>query len=306
MKFLSSLIFCILLGAEATAQSKKFNFIAFGDMPYKLPEDYGRFEGVIKKINQEKPVFSVHVGDIKSGSTPCSTEYFYKIHQYFESFEQPLIYTPGDNEWTDCHRKGAGEYDANERLRELRKVFFAKKESFGKKKIKLVSQSENPAFANYVENNAWEYGGIQFATIHLVGSNNNLKAGNADNTEFNERERANEAWLEEVFAKASNKKGLVFFTQADMFYHEAVPTGFTQIVEKLSALTRAYGKPVLWINGDSHRLIIEKPLLMPDKKSTLLNFTRLQVFGEADMETVRVIVDPKSSQLFLFEQLMVD
>ncbi|MFL0162468.1 metallophosphoesterase [Aquirufa salirivi] len=306
MKLLFTLFFSLLLGFSSIAQNKKFDFIAFGDMPYKLPEDYGRFEGVIRKINQEKPVFSVHVGDIKSGSTPCSTEYFNKIHQYFEAFDQPLVYTPGDNEWTDCNRKAAGEYDPNERLKELRKVFFAKKESFGKKKIKLVSQSENPTFANYVENNTWEYGGIQFATIHLVGSNNNLKGANADNTEFNEREKANEAWLEEVFAKANSKMGLVFFTQADMFYHGAVPTGFTQIVEKLTALTRVYGKPVLWINGDSHRLLIEKPLLMPDKKSTILNFTRLQVFGEADMEAVRVKVDPKSSQLFLFEQLMVD
>ena len=69
-------------------------------MPYRLPADYVRFENLIQQVNQEKPAFSVHVGDFKSGSTLCSDEYFNKIHAYFETFSQPLIYTPGDNEWT--------------------------------------------------------------------------------------------------------------------------------------------------------------------------------------------------------------
>ena len=33
------------------------------------------------------------------------------------SFASALIYTPGDNEWTDCHRLLAGAYDPLERLR---------------------------------------------------------------------------------------------------------------------------------------------------------------------------------------------
>lgn len=301
--FLSLLL--IFIGTMAFAQSKKFEFIAFGDMPYRLPDDYERFENLITQINHEKTAFSVHVGDFKSGSTPCSDEYFTKIHDYFETFKKPLIYTPGDNEWTDCNRKAAGEYDPLERLTLLRKMFFNENQSFGHKKMPLKSQAENTEFARYVENVAWEYGGIQFGTVHLVGTNNNLKES-GDNSEFIEREKANLAWLEDLYAKAADKKGLVMFTQADMFYMGNGSSGFQKIREKLSELSIQYGKPVLWVNGDSHRFIVDKPLFNPDKRSTILNFTRLQVFGDADMASVKVMVDPKLKELFSFRQLLMD
>ncbi|MBM3401903.1 MAG: metallophosphoesterase [Bacteroidetes bacterium] len=293
-----------ILGVNASAQNKKFDFIAFGDMPYKLPDDYARFEDLIRQVNKEKPAFSVHVGDFKSGSTPCSDEYFNKIFNYFESFSEPLIYTPGDNEWTDCNREAAGKYDPLERLDLLRKMFFKEPKSLGQKKITLSTQSSNPQFTKYVENVAWEHGGIQFATIHLVGSSNNFKG--KDNTEFLEREQANLAWLDEIFRRAAATNGLVFFTQADMFYGGKIVPVFKGICDKLSALSIQYGKPVLWINGDSHRFIVDKPLLQSDKRSTILNFTRMQVFGDADLASVRISVDPKSRELFTIRQMLMD
>ena len=133
----------LFLGTLTFAQSKKFEFIAFGDMPYRLPNDYARFENIITQINSQKSAFSVHVGDFKSGSTPCSDEYFSKIYGYFETFKNPLIYTPGDNEWTDCNRKAAGEYDPLERLALLRKMFFKEKQSFGAIKIPIEVRQKN-------------------------------------------------------------------------------------------------------------------------------------------------------------------
>ena len=111
--------------AHAQNQSESFSIIAFGDMPYVLPQDYLRFENLIKKVNEEHQAFNVHVGDIKSSSTPCNDDYFQKIYNYFEQFQRPLIYTPGDNEWTDCHRKDAGSFDPRERLSKVREMFFA-------------------------------------------------------------------------------------------------------------------------------------------------------------------------------------
>lgn len=302
-------LFCLFIlllisGLSTSAQSKKFEFIAFGDMPYRLPDDYARFENLIKQVNHEKPAFSVHLGDFKSGSTLCSDEYFNKIYNYFESFSRPLIYTPGDNEWTDCNREAAGKYDPLEGLSLLRKMFFKEPKSLGQKKIPLSTQGSNPQFTRYVENVAWEHGGIQFATIHLVGSSNNFKG--TDNTEFLERENANLAWLDEIFQRANDKRGLVFFTQADMFFGGKIVPVFKGICDKLSELSRIYGKPVLWVNGDSHRFIVDKPLLNPDKRTTILNFTRLQVFGDADMASVRVSVDPKSKELFTIRQMLMD
>jgi len=304
VKIICLFLLLLITATDASAQSKKFEFIAFGDMPYRLPDDYARFENLIEKVNKEKPAFSVHVGDFKSGSTVCSDEYFNKILAYFESFTRPLIYTPGDNEWTDCNREAAGKYDPLERLTLLRKMFFKDKQSLGQKKIPLNSQSSNPEFARYVENVAWTHGGIQFATVHLVGTNNNSKE--TDNTEFIEREKANLAWLDEIYARASDKAGLVMFTQADMFYSRTTSPAFQKIIDKLSQLSIKYGKPVLWVNGDSHRFIVDKPLLNPDKRSAIHNFTRLQVFGDADIATVHVTVDAKDKELFTIRQMLVE
>jgi hypothetical protein len=228
------------------------------------------------------------------------------MHAYFGTFESPLIYTPGDNEWTDCNRKAAGEYDPLERLDVLRKMFYGSDQSFGKKKINLVSQAKSPGFEKFVENNSWTYGGLQFATIHLVGSNNNYKDA-GDNQEFIGREKANLAWLDQVFAAAKDKKGLMLFAQADMFYKDMKPSkGFENIVNKISELTQQYGKQVFLVNGDSHRFITDKPILINDRKATLMNFTRIQVFGDSEMAAIKITYDPKSTTLFQVEQILID
>lgn len=296
----------LFISQLSISQQKKFTIVAFGDMPYRVPNDYPKFERVIQTLNKQNPDFIVHVGDFKSGSSLCSTEYFEKMHAYFETINPPFIYTPGDNEWTDCNRKAAGEYDPNERLALLRKLFFGSDKSFGKKKINLLSQAKSQGFEKFVENNLWSLGGIQFATIHLVGSNNNFKES-GDNQEFIEREKANLAWLDQVFAAAKDKKGLMLFTQADMFYKDLKPSkGFEKVVNKLSELTQQYGKQVFLVNGDSHRFITDKPILINNQKATLMNFTRIQVFGDAEMAAIKITYDPKSTSLFQVEQLLID
>ena len=88
----------------ASAGAERFSFMALGDMPYTLPRDDAGFRRLIDRTNRSKPAFTVHVGDIKNGSTHCTDEVFAKGIELFNTFDAPLIYTPGDNEWTDCHR----------------------------------------------------------------------------------------------------------------------------------------------------------------------------------------------------------
>jgi hypothetical protein len=87
----SAVAFAVVVGA-ATVEAEPFTFVAIGDMPYRLPDDYGRFERLIGAINRAAPAFTVHVGDIKSGGTPCTDEAFQRIKDYFGTFEQPLVY----------------------------------------------------------------------------------------------------------------------------------------------------------------------------------------------------------------------
>jgi hypothetical protein len=103
----------MLLGG--TAKAEALRFIALGDLPYRT-QDEGAYYSLIQEINRQRPQFSIFVGDTKSGGSPCSDAYLRKIYASFKRFDRPLIYTPGDNEWTDCHRLNAGAYDPVERL----------------------------------------------------------------------------------------------------------------------------------------------------------------------------------------------
>ena len=307
---------CLKIAAIAqpgTSPAQPFNFVVFGDMPYTLPADYGRFEHLIRDVNAQKTqVFNVHVGDIKSSETECSDAIYQKIHTYFGQFEKPLIYVPGDNEWTDCNKHAPGKYDINERLAAVRKLFFDGKNSLGKQQMAIMSQARHPEFKTYVENNRWETGNVSFATAHVVGTNNNFYPNpEHDNSEYYSRAKADLAWLDEVFDNAVQKNhiAVVVFVHADMFNpakDSKEANAFTDFIDKLRARTVAFKKPVLLVNGDSHVFLVDKPMKEGGKsKKSIDNFTRLQVFGEADMHAVRVTVNPSSPGLFQIEQLMI-
>jgi hypothetical protein len=101
-----------------------FSFVALGDLPYGAPDKAGPpYRALIDRINLIDPVFSVHVGDIKSGSTLCSDEEFAQQKIHFQRFKGAVVYTPGDNEWTDCHRVNNGSFDPLERLGKIRQMF---------------------------------------------------------------------------------------------------------------------------------------------------------------------------------------
>ena len=97
-------------------RAEQFSFMALGDTPYTVPRDDSAFQRLIARTNQLRPAFTVHLGDIKSGDTHCTDAVFSRALELFDLFEQPLVYTPGDNEWTDCHRANNGSYDPVERL----------------------------------------------------------------------------------------------------------------------------------------------------------------------------------------------
>ncbi len=313
MKRIVSVLFTLLSAHLCFSQQtdlNEFSFIAFGDMPYNLPQDYPRFENLIETVNKENQVFNVFVGDIKSSSLPCSETHYKKIFTYFNEFKKPLIYTPGDNEWTDCGIKTAKKYDPEERLQVIRKLFFKIPiESLGKNKMTLKTESTFPEFAKFVENQAWEYNGVSFATMHNVGSNNNFLPTSKDrNKEFFERSEANIFWLNKLFDQANerNSMGIVIFQQADMFTSDQGMSGFITFLDTLKQLTQDFGKPVLLINGDSHIFKVDKPLYADKaKEKLLLNFTRVQVFGEEYMHAVKITVNPEDAALFEIQQFWV-
>jgi len=295
---------------------ERFHFCVLGDMPYYLPADYERFDHVIERVNLEDPAFTVHVGDTKSGASPCSEENYQRTWEQFTQFDHPLIYTPGDNEWTDCHRAAAGGWDPLGRLSLIRERFFADSKSLGGgQAIELEVQSSDPQWAIFVENRMWAREGVLFATLHIVGSrNNNQEDVPGAVAEFLARDEANEAWLDAVFdlADESDAPAVALFIHGNPFSElgksdgQAKP-GAERFIAQLRERTLAFGRPVLLTHGDSHYFRIDKPLMHSGtQRDSVENFTRLEVFGASNMHAVRVDVDPSSPQVFSASQLIVE
>jgi hypothetical protein len=315
MKFYKStlVIWILVCSCSLNAQTaESFKFVALGDMPYKLPDDEVRYERLISAINKINPSFSIFIGDTKSGSTPCSDEYSLKVKAYFNQYASPLIYSIGDNEWTDCHRPLAGAYDPLERLDSLRSNFFSSNKSFGKKQLLLTRQGDiDPAFKKYVENAYWVKNNILFVNLHIVGSNNNFERDETAKAEYRERNLANLAWIKQMFtlAKSQQYAAIVFAYQADTFYTPNQATnpesGYRDSLHAFSQGAAELKKPVLLIHGDSHRLIIDQPLKTADQKHVLENVLRLQVMGAEQVQAVEITVNPKAEQPFSFTPILL-
>lgn len=288
MRLVIALACSLLLARVATAEP--FTFAAIGDLPYGSTQELA---DMAVQINRQPVAFTIHVGDIKSGGSRCSDEAFLTVRSLFDRFDKPLIYTPGDNEWTDCHRRSCGSYDPLERLETLRALFFATPESLGRQKLSLQTQGSDARHARHVENRRWHQGKLSFATLHLVGSNNNWQPELPSVSEFAAREEANIAWLRETFAQARTRNDIavVLAMQADTFFGRPGPdSGFTRWLAALAEEVARWNKPVLLIQGDTHLYRIDRPLKQADG-TPLPQLLRVVVPGERDADAVLIDVD---------------
>ena len=304
----------LTLGATLISQSSapranpagngRFTFALIGDMPYG-PEGEMKFPNVIADINADRTLaFVAHDGDIKNGSTVCSDEMFANRLDLFNQVSHPVIYVPGDNEWTDCHRANNGAYDPLERLAHLRSLFFPSPQSLGQRTLTLERQS-----ALFPENVRWVVKDVMFAGLHVVGSNNNLGRTPAADAEYAARNAATLEWLHDTFVEArlQEARAVMLVIQANPGFDVAPAsrTGFNDFLAALEAETLAFRKPVVLVHGDSHYFRIDKPMIGTRSRRRVENFTRVETFGESDNHWLHVTVEPGSPNVFVFDQRIV-
>lgn len=271
-----------------------FAFAATGDSPYYWWEEL-RHRLLRRELDANDLRFTVHVGDI--WWHPCSDAMYQKTKGQFDRLRAPVIYTPGDNEWTDCWEPGSGSYAPLERLARLRQIFYS-----GTSRIPLAHQPQ------YVENARWTQDGVLFATVHITGSTNSMKPfpqrTPADDAAAKQRTEAAAAWARDTFAEAvrTNARAVVLachgvppFERIDENYYRA----FEPFTSTLQAEARKFPKPILFIHGDDHEYTVDHPW------RDTPNLTRLEVPGSPDVGWVRVLVtrDPKAP--FAFEEHVV-
>jgi hypothetical protein len=264
----------------------------YGDAPYGTSNaDTSEFEATpafITSINDDASVQEVvHVGDIHSGSQKCTVAYDKSIFSLWSSYRRPLVYTPGDNEWSDCTKPKelpGSDFSGDPlmpltQLGVVRSIFFAHPgQTLGQTPMQVTSQAQafgpaHPEDAQYVENVMWEQSKTLFVTVNIPGGSNNdidpwfsmASPNPAQGVEMAERTAADVRWLNAAFAKAeaNNAHSVVIFGQADMWDTSDAPahqTNYEPIIAAMASNAQTYGKPVLYFNGDSHVYRSDNPL----------------------------------------------
>lgn len=320
-------------GHRGPEHSGPFTYAVIGDTPYGLPQ-LENFPNDVAEINADPNVGLVmHLGDIKNGSSECTTPYFEQIRADFDGFSDPLVYTPGDNEWTDCHRANNGAYwpagpvlngDARPaRLSEIHRIFFPKPGwTLGQNAIHVQTQG-----GNYVENVMWDQGDVQFDNVNVPGSNNDWlpwfeqPRTKSQVDEVTNRTAADLAWLDRIFDRARDEhdRAVAIGIQADMWDPaiEGDPTQydhFQPIVQELARQALRFRGPVLLLNGDSHKFVDDYRLADPGRPQNkaiygiaqdVPNLRRITVNGSTTPchEWLKLSVDPRTSGVFSYQRV---
>jgi hypothetical protein len=309
----------------------------WGDLPYSTVQATTGVPNLIADMNQQDLAFTAHDGDLKQGSgSPCDDALYATALARFNSLRAAAIFTPGDNDWTDCDRASNGGYDSLERLDHERQVLFGTPYSLGQHRLRQQVQTA-PLCLGFggrsvpcVENRRWTVGGVTYATINIQGSCNNLCDVAPDPAEEAARTTADIAWTRETFADAKSRgsAGVMLITQADPGWDlsdatraplrdprtlaetDGQPDGFQPFLTALRDEVVAYGRPVAYVHGDSHYFRVDKPFLNAQGQR-LENFTRVETFGDNqangnnDVHWLKVLVDPTSREVFAYQPQIV-
>jgi len=308
----------------------------WGDLPYSTVQATVGVPNLIADMNQQDLAFTVHDGDLKAGSnSPCNDALYVQSLAYLNALKAPAMFTPGDNDWTDCDRPSNGGFPSLERLDHERQLFFSTSFSLGQRRLRQEVQATpfclgvtGPVAC--VENRRWTVHGVTYATLNIQGSCNNLCDTAPDPAEFAARNAADIAWLHATFAEATarHSSAIMLISQADPGWDQTdgtrgplrnpqtlaetdgQPDGFQDFLLALRGEVVAFRQPVAYVHGDSHYFRVDKPFLDAQGRR-LENFTRVETFGDNqgngnnDVQWLKVLVDPHSREVFWFQPQIV-
>jgi Calcineurin-like phosphoesterase len=305
--FSASLAATLLGGVAPAAASHTpghFTVALLGDAPYGDAQQ-AAFPRLVSAIDADPTVSLVlHAGDVKSGSSQCTDSRLTSVARLFNTFDDPFVLTPGDNEWTDCHTSAAGRYLPTERLTAVRRIFYPQPgRTLGGQPMTVTTQAASqPAHSAYRENVRFTRGGVVFATAHIVGSNNDLAPWSGlvggdqpaqRRAEFDARRAANLAWINAAFdtAASSGAPAVVLLMQAEPRATTAWSAERSLIVRRATQFAR----PVLLVHGDEHVFEAQTNYAGVPK------LTRLETFGETVSNWLALTVDTSKAQPFSWQ-----
>lgn len=279
-------------GTPGAAAPGTTRLAVIGDLPYDKAE-LKALPGWIDDINSAHPVVTFHLGDTKAGDQKCSRDYFETIREQFDRVQGALVFTPGDNDWADCHHEKAGRHDPLDRLDLVRRVFFPQPgTTLGQAPLTVTSYANR----GLPENVTFALASVRVVVVHLVGSGDGLDPwtglGKRHPTPVQRAEEAGRvtgavAAISDGFAQASreNATAVMVLTQADLFRSEAPVEQWRPVIEALIDGDEAFGGQVLLVNGDTHTFVDGDHPLAPGSRGLATYGVR----GSSDL--ARVVID---------------
>lgn len=251
-------------------------FTVIGDVPYSDDQRDGLIAMIDAHNTTATSEFVVHVGDIKPGADACDETVYEDVSGLLKNLETPTFVVLGDNEYNDCENP--------EDALELWNQYFLHFNENWEFPHTVEYQEERP------ENFAWVENGVLFVGLNLVGSSVH------DQTEWDRRLADDADWVEaQLDTHGENIEASVLFGHANMT--EIGPEKFKSFTDRFRASAKAFGKPVLYMQGDGHFWFVNRP--WPEQ-----NILRVQIEGGAN--AVQVTVDPNLEEPFVFNREFLD
>jgi len=266
------IIFLLLISTCPTLFAQTIVILA--DTPYSDKEKLmlqGPDGILYRLINAENPSVVMHLGDLKSGGDSC-TDSLLREHKTLLAQVYPgrVIYTPGDNDWTDCDRIWLlYSYDELERLKFLKKLMFQTPPLLTADLTGIKSQP------GQIENKLWIKDRLAISTLHIVGTSNgriDIRKSKKQNAikQADNRDQANIEWLKNIEEQAENFDALVIGFQADIYQQEVIQSppctsssseacdAFVIYRQAFQDLAKRINKPVLISHGDTGEFCFEQ------------------------------------------------
>ncbi len=277
--FLSIILSFLSCDKSETSDDKPSDPIVFtviGDVPYGNEQRDGFVNLIAKHNAQNASEFVVHVGDIKAGKDPCNESVYQDVSALLKQLTVPTFVVLGDNEYNDCDNPN---------------------QALGFWNTYFLHLNENWTFSHQVnyqsertENFSWIQNNVLFIGLNIVGSSVH------DENEWKTRLTDDGNWVQQLLTThKDNVKATIIFAHANMT--ENGTERFKPFTDVFRAAAVSFDKPVLYLQGDGHLWIKNKPWQEQ-------NITRVQISGGVDALKVTVSADLENP--FAFDTTFLD
>ena len=243
-------------------------FGAMGDVPYAPKEDV-----LLPKQVASLPAamkFVIHVGDIKSGATACDEAVYIKVSGMLSKAAMPVFIIPGDNEWNDCKDPASAW--------KFWHSYFMRFDQRWKHQFGVFRQLEREENFSFVEN------GVLFLGINVVGGRVH------DPAEWKTRLAQTLDWTKRNLHQFGESVSSVV-----IFGHAKPNQNHRVYFDGLSAEATTFKKPILYLHGDGHRWIHDRPFAAK-------NILRVQVDQGGIAPPLLVTITDDATEPFRFDR----